>query len=212
MLRWPALCFAGSILAAGPALACAPPPGPAEYVISHETHGQVGSHVITFSCEGDALVVETAIAGKVTLLMVPVFEREARYREVWQGDRLVDFESRVVDNGEVYEVTARAEGDLTIISGRRGRIEAPPTVVSDHPWNHAVVERPLLFDTRRGRLREVRVTPAGTERIQAGGRTYVARKYVVSGDLERELWYDEAGNWLRSRLEFRGDQITLTRQ
>jgi hypothetical protein len=34
----------------------------------------------------------------------------------------------------------------------------------------------------------------------------------VSGDLERELWYDEAGNWLRSRLEHDGDEITLTRQ
>jgi len=34
----------------------------------------------------------------------------------------------------------------------------------------------------------------------------------VTGDLERELWYDEAGNWLQSRLEVRGQTITLTRR
>jgi hypothetical protein len=212
MPRWPALCSAGLILAAAPGLACQPPPGPAEYAITHEKHGEVGRHVITFRCEGDTLVVETAIEGEVKVLLVPVFQRQGRYREVWQGDRLVAFDSHVVDNGEVYEVAARAEGEQTIIEGRRGRIEAPPDVVPNHPWNHAVIDRPLLFDTQRGRLQEVRVTPAGTERIAAGGRMHEARKYVVTGDLERELWYDEAGHWLQSRLKLRGHKITLTRQ
>lgn len=210
MLRWSALCL--MILAAAPALACQPPPSPAEYTIRHATHGEVGSHVITFRCEGDALVVETEIAGELRVLTVPVFQREGHYREVWRGDRLIAFDSRVVDNGEVYEVTARAGPDRTIIEGRRGRLEAPLTIVSNHPWNHAVVERPLLFDTQRGRLQEVRVTPAGSERIIAGGRSQIAQKYVVTGDLERELWYDEAGNWLQSRLELRGDRITLSRR
>jgi Family of unknown function (DUF6134) len=212
MLRWLALILVGSIFTAPLGLACEPPPGPAEYTATHATQGQIGTHVITFHCDGDALVVETAIEGEIRVLLLPVLRREGRYREVWRGDRLIAFDSRVVDNGEVYEVTARAEGEKTIIEGRRGRIEAPPDIVSNHPWNHTVIERPLVFDTQRGRLQEVQVTPAGTERITASGRTYSARKYVVSGDLERELWYDEAGHWLQSRLEVRGQTITLTRR
>jgi Family of unknown function (DUF6134) len=99
-----------------------------------------------------------------------------------------------------------------VIDGRRGRILAPATIVSNHPWNHEVVGRTLLFDTQRGRLQQVRVAPAGVEAITVAGREVAARKYRMSGDLERELWYDEAGNWLQSRLEHDGARITLTRR
>jgi hypothetical protein len=203
---------AALVLVSSPALACPHPPERVEYLIHHEAYGDVGRHVITFSCQGDDLVVETEIAGEVRLLMVPLFKRDGTYREVWRDDRLIAFDSRIVDNGEVYEVSARANGVHTMIEGRRGRTLAPPTIVSNHPWNHEVVERTLLFDTQRGRLQRVRITPAGTEPITIAGREITARKYRVSGDLERELWYDEAGNWLRSRLEHDGDAITLTRR
>ena len=207
------LLLAAALLLPGTAaLACPDPPERAEYAIHHETYGEVGQHVITFSCDGDDLVVETTIEGEVKVLMVPLFTRDGRYREVWRGDRLIAFDSHIVDNGEVYEVRARANGDRTVINGRRGRIEAPPTIVSNHPWNHEVIERTLLFDTQRGRLQEVEVTPAGTETVTIAGRKVEAQKYRITGDLERELWYDDAGNWLQSRLEHDGAQITLTRR
>jgi hypothetical protein len=206
------LVIAPLVLPIAPALACPHPAERVEYAIHHETYGEVGRHVITFSCQSDDLVVETAIEGEVKVLMVPLFRRKGSYREVWRGDRLIAFDSRTEDNGEIYEVSARANGDHTIINGRRGRIEAPPTVVSNHPWNHEVVARTLLFDTQRGRLQKVQVTPSGTETITAAGRTVAAQKYLVTGDLERELWYDAAGNWLQSRLEHDGAEITLIRQ
>jgi hypothetical protein len=206
------LLTAALLLPGAAALACPEPPERAEYAIHHETYGEVGRHFITFSCDGDDLVVETTIAGEVKVLMVPLFTRDGRYREVWRGDRLIAFDSRIVDNGEVYEVRARVNGERTVIDGRRGRIEAPSTVVSNHPWNHEVIERTLLFDTQRGRLQEVEVAPAGRETITVAGRNVAAQKYRITGDLERELWYDAAGNWLQSRLEHDGAKITLTRR
>ena len=207
----PLLIAAMCVLSVGRAFACTHPSERVEYVVHHETYGDVGRHVVTFACQGDDLVVETEIAGEVRVLMVPIFRRDGRYREVWRGERLIAFDSRIVDNGEVYEVRARANGEHTLIEGRRGRIEAPLTIVSNHPWNHEVIDRTLLFDTQRGRLQEVRVTSAGTETIIAVGRKVEARKYRITGDLERELWYDQAGNWLQSRLEHDGAKITLTR-
>jgi hypothetical protein len=206
------LLAAALVLPPSPGLACTDPPEPAEFVIHHETYGDAGRHAITFACAGEDLVVETTIAGEVRILMVPLFKRDGRYREVWRKDRLIAFDSRTEGNGEVYGVTARADGDHTVIDGRRGRIEAPPTIVSNHPWNHEVVDRTLLFDTQRGRLQEVRVTALGTETVAVAGRKVMARKYRITGDLERELWYDAAGNWLQSRLEHDGAKITLTRR
>ena len=56
------LLTAALILPGTAALACTDPPERAEYVIHHETYGNVGRHVVTFSCEGDDLIVETVIA------------------------------------------------------------------------------------------------------------------------------------------------------
>jgi Domain of unknown function (DUF6134) len=199
-------------LAAVPAVACPDVPPDAAYTIQHASHGVIGRHVIAFTCAGDELIVETAIEAEVRVLRIPVFQRAAHYREVWRDDMLIAFESHFADNGEVYEVSTRADGGQTVIDGRAGHLLAPPTVVSNHPWNHAVIDRTLLFDTRGGALQRVLVADAGEEAIAVGGRQVRARHYVITGDLERELWYGLDGTWLQSRLDYRGDAITLTRE
>jgi hypothetical protein len=204
--------LAASAALSAPSQACDHPPGQEVYKVDHETYGEIGRHVITFSCQGEDLLVETKISGKVTMLSLPIYTLDGSYREVWRGDRLISFESRVNDNGEQFEVSARAEGDQMVIDRRRGVIEAPATIVSDHPWNFAVLDRPLLFDARRGKLRHVQVEPAGEETLVIGGREVPAKKYQMTGDLERLLWYGEDGSWLQSQLEYGGSKVFVTRQ
>jgi Family of unknown function (DUF6134) len=207
------LCLlAASAAMSAPSQACDHPPGQEVYKVDHETYGEIGRHVITFSCQGEDLLVETKISGKVTMLSLPIYTLDGSYREIWRRDRLISFESRVNDNGEQFEVSARAEGDQMVIDRRRGVIEAPATIVSDHPWNFAVLDRPLLFDARRGKLRHVQVKPAGEETLVIGGREVAAKKYQMTGDLERLLWYGEDGSWLQSQLEYGGSKVFVTRQ
>lgn len=195
-----------------PAHACSRPPGQDVYKIEHEMFGEIGRHVVTYSCQGDDLLVETRIDGKATMLNVPVYELAAHYREVWRGDRLLSFDSEVDDNGEHFEVSARADGDHMLIDRRRGTIEAPATIVPDHPWNYAVLDRTLLFDARRGKLRHVEIEAAGEEPLAIGGQKVPAEKYIVRGDLERVLWYGEDGAWLQAQLEYGGSKVLITRQ
>jgi Family of unknown function (DUF6134) len=195
-----------------PSHACDHPARQEVYKVDHERFGEIGRHVITFSCQGDDLLVETKISGEATLLSLPVYTLDADYREVWRGDRLISFESKINDNGERFEVSARAEGDRMVIDRRRGIIEAPVTIVSDHPWNFAVLDRPLLFDARRGKLRQVQVEPAGEGGLLIGGREVAAKKYQMTGDLERMLWYGEDGTWLQAQLEYGGSKVLVTRQ
>jgi Family of unknown function (DUF6134) len=207
------LCLlAASAALSAPSHACERPPGQQVYKVDHEAYGEIGRHVITFSCQGEDLLVETRISGKVTMLSLPIYTLDGSYREVWRGDRLISFDSKVNDNGEQFEVSARAEGDQMVIDRRRGVIEAPATIVSDHPWNFAVLDRPLLFDARRGKLRHVQVEPAGEETLLIGGREVPAKKYQMTGDLERMLWYGEDGSWLQSQLEYGGSKVFVTRQ
>jgi hypothetical protein len=195
---------------AGSAGACEKPE-PFTLRIEHAQLGDIGRHAVDFSCEGDALVVDTRAEIEVKILLATAYRREATLREVWQGDQLLEFEGTTIDDGEPYRVTARLEDDRMIIEGRSGRIEAPPHVVPDHPWNEDMIDRTLLFDVRDGGLLEVKADAAGKELIVAGGREVEADRFVVSGDTERDLWYAKDGRWLQWRLERAGGTITLIR-
>ncbi|HEX5079124.1 MAG TPA: DUF6134 family protein [Geminicoccaceae bacterium] len=195
-----------------PALACALPEGRAVYRVEHETFGDIGRQVLTFRCSGDQLLVDTAVHVAVRVLFVTLYRYEARYHEVWQGDRLVRFESHTDDNGRTLEVRARAEAGRMVIDGPEGHSEAPLSVVPDHPWNREMVDHTLLFDPTVGTLRRVQVTEAGQAPVEVDGRRIMGRKYRVSGDLDLELWYDARGAWLKWRMRREEGAVTMTRQ
>jgi Family of unknown function (DUF6134) len=195
---------------AGSAGACEKPE-PFTLRIEHAQLGDIGRHAVDFSCEGEALVVDTRAEIEVKILLATAYRREARFREVWQGDQLLEFEGTTIDDGEPYRVTARLKDGRMIIEGRSGRVEAPPDVVPDHPWNEDMIDRTLLFDVRDGVLLEVKADAVGKELIVAGGREVEADRFVVSGDTERDLWYAKDGRWLQWRLERAGGTITLIR-
>ena len=201
-----------ALLVAGEGLACEPPAEQAVYAINHETYGEIGRHALTFRCDGDDLIVETEVEVDVKVLFVTVYQRRARYREVWRQGQLISYDAWTDEAGDEYVTKARIDDDQMIIDGVKSGITAPIDTVSSHPWNIDVVDRNLLFGMKDGRLLQVNVDPAGEETIKVGDKAIRARKYVVSGDIERELWYDQSGNWLRWRLEARGDIVDIVRQ
>jgi hypothetical protein len=207
-----ALTLAAALLAPGAAPACTTPPERAVYTVRHERYGEIGRHVVAFRCAGDDLVVEATAEIEVRLLLLSLYERHGRYREVWQGDRLIRYEALTEEGRGRFETKARLEDGRMVIDGLEAGVTAPATVVPSHPWNVAVVERPLLFDMKDGGLLHVSVEPAGEEMLTIAGAPIKAHKYRVSGDLERELWYDARGRWLQWRLHDASGAVTMTRQ
>lgn len=217
MIRWRFAAFfccflAMACLAAPKGLACSPPEEEVVFVIHHETYGNIGNHTLTFHCEGENLVVETDVKVDVKLLFLTVYQRRARYREVWRQDQLIAYDAWTDEAGDEYITKARLENDQLIIDGVKPGISVPSDTVSSHPWNGKVVDRGLLFGMKDGRLLRVDVEPAGEELIVIGDEAIRAKKFIVRGDIERELWYDQFGNWLRWRLESRGNIVDISRQ
>lgn len=196
----------------GSAEACEPPESPATFVINHETYGDIGTHVLNFACEGEDLVVETEVDVEVKVLFVTAYKRQAQYREIWRNDRLVAYEARTDDDGDLYETSARIENGEMIVDGVKKGVRVPLDTVSTHPWNVDAVDRSLIFGQRDGRIHKVSVERADPELVTIGGKQIEAEKYIVQGDLERELLYDADGTWLQWRLERGGKTITVTRQ
>ena len=75
-----------------------------------------------------------------------------------------------------------------------------------------MIDSTVLFDPVDGRVLQVDVTNAGEEPIDADGHRFMARKYLVSGDVQLELWYDESGMWVKSRMEHGQGAVTITRE
>lgn len=207
ILCWICACFVTTRSSA-----CTLPAEHAIYTIHHETYGDIGSHELTFHCDGEDLVVETEVKVDVKLLFVTVYKRRAQYREVWRQDQLIAYDAWTNEAGDEYVTKVRLEDDQMIIDGVEPNVSVPVDTVSSHPWNMKVVDRNLLFGMKDGRLISVDVKPAGDDIVEIGGKTIRAKKYVVSGDIERELWYDQAGNWLRWRLESRGNIVDISKQ
>ena len=193
------------------AAACAAPE-PVRLRVSHATFGELGRHTVHFRCDGDRLIVETRAEIEVRLLVVPVFHRSVRYREVWSGDQLLEFFGETVDRGEERSVVrARLDGGRMVIEGPRGRIEGPPEVIPSHPWSPLSVEREVMFDVVDGTLLQVQHQDLGESQIEIDGEPVRARHFLTTGQIRRELWYAPDGRWLQWRLERQGT-VTLTRE
>jgi hypothetical protein len=184
-----------------------------QYNIDHDSYGRIGSQVISIKCDGERLIAETEINIEVEYLFWTLYERAHRIREEWREDRLLSFRSDLVEDGEHQTVDADVAGDTMVIDTESDRFEAPADVISSNPWPLDLVHRDLLFSIKTGEILNVRTRAAGTEDLKISAQQGTAQKFVVSGDLDAELWYDDLG-WLRARLPNDRDdsKITITRK
>jgi hypothetical protein len=185
--------------------------GKVEYRIDHSKYDEIGSHSVSFSRNGGDLVVDVAINIEVKFLFIAVHSLVAERRETWRDGRFVGYKSHTDENSDLFDVSARAEGDKLIIEGPDGKVEADGSVFPTHPWNPEVVNGAVQMDTKTGALLNVSVAPAGNEAIDVAGKPVQTSKYEVTGDLERELWFDADGNWIQLRFPKDGETLTFTR-
>ena len=185
--------------------------GKVEYRITHSKYDEIGSDVLTFSRNGEDLIVDVAIRIEVKFLFITLHSLVSERRETWRDGRLVAYKSHTDENSDLIDVTARAEGGKLIVEGPGGRAEADGSVFPTNPWNPEIVNGTVQMDTKTGKLLNVTVAPAGAETIEVAGKAVETSKYAVTGDIERELWFDADGNWIQLRFPKDGETLTFTR-
>lgn len=171
--------------ALSPAFAAAPPPsGRLAFDVTRKD-SDIGDHVFTFSGGGGDfdVNVSTDIAVRVPLIRAKVYSYEQRSQETWRGGSLVHLASRTDADGKKEQVDAPVD-------------RLPPGSL----WSVDTVRASRLVNTIDGAVMKVRVADLGSERIAADGRTIAARHYRISGDLDRDVWYDADGYLARLTL------------
>lgn len=194
-----------------PAAAYEPPAGTVDYQIHHSKYKNIGKHSLTFSRSGKDVTVDVSVKIKVKILFITAHSLVSDRKETWRGGQLVGYTAHTRENKELIDVSARAEGTKFIVEGPDGKAEANGPVFPTNPWNPDIVKAKLLMDTKTGKLLKVSIAAAGEDSVEVAGKAVKTRKYAISGDMERELWFDTNGNLIRFRFVKDGKTLTFTR-
>ncbi len=194
-----ACCFAVLFLLAVPFPAPADHASRYDYVVLHGDE-PIGSHRVEIVRNGNEIEIEAESDLKVDFGPLTVFEFEHRRRELWRDREFVKSIAQTTRNGESYDIKIirQAAGYKRVVNGREDQLEDPVKVLA--LWHADLFEHQFFISPMEDKLYRLSVHFVGEERIEIGDQRVQALHYRMTGDSERELWYDEAGHVLKVRL------------
>lgn len=145
----------------------------------------MGRHTISVHRDGPDIIADIAIDLKIKFAFVTLFEYTHRNREVWRDNRLVSIETTTYNNGERFQIAGRAEdAGFRVTNGDGVERMFAADVLPTSYWHPRTPLARALLNTQTGELAEVSITP-----LPASSTDATARQYVVTGDLDLNLWY-----------------------
>jgi hypothetical protein len=194
---------APSAMPATPPDAGIPPDGQMEFAV-YRKGDQIGTHRLTFIEKGEKLEVHVDVELKVKVLFLTVYRYEHESTEVWNGDRLISFNSQTHQNGKDWQVSAHENADQLVVKTGEAQRELPEALYPTSYWNPEMMNQSVWFNTQYGSLIDVNVEPAGNDRVEALGRTVEASRYKVTGvipetgkPVDMDLWYGQNGELMK---------------
>lgn len=173
-----------------------PPLGRITYEI--ERKGDViGRHTMTLSRAADQLIARNEIGIEVRMFGFVAFRYEHSSREVLDADGIVELESKTNDDGTQEQLQARRAGSRLKVDGTAGRRELTGRVLTTSLWHPDTTRKRELLDIEDGALARIAPAGIGTETLDIPALGRVAcRKYALNDDVQRTVWYDDAGRLL----------------
>lgn len=175
--------------------------GTAEYVVKRNGN-PIGTLKIDFKRDGKSLVATSDYSIKVKLMAIVLYRYDKRMVERYEDGRLVAYETDIDDNGTKSQVRVRRDGEALSIVHPKGSLTAPLGMFPSTYWPPRTIDQTQMIDSSEGVLLNVKTVEVAAEELAIDGRTIGAKRYEMSGDAERQLWYDaKTGAWLKMKLE-----------
>lgn len=167
----------------------------------------LGTHILTFTREGDVLTVKTAVELKVAFGPITFFDYVHDVTEKYLGGRLTWVGSRTKKDGKWKTLAAEATDSGLDVKGVKFKGLLKGVVIPSTHWNADEMNQPSMFSTETGESLPMKVVDRGLEQIKAGGQTISARRFDVSSELDASFWYDDKGRWVKCAFEAEGSKI-----
>lgn len=155
----------------------------------------VGTHTIRFDDSDGALKVNVQTSVNVTLpfIGISVYHFEHNGSELWRDGELVTLESRTDDDGEARELKVQREGGKLRVESNVAQHDSAGDLIPASLWHPDLITSKILLNTLDGSEMLVSVSEQDNETVEVQGQMVNARHFVLSGGLNRELWYDGDG-------------------
>jgi Family of unknown function (DUF6134) len=162
---------------------------------------KVGIHRVRFVGSGEAMTAVTEFRVRIEFLFFTAYRYDYRSVDRWQGGSLAELKAEVDDDGTVFSVEAVREGPLMSVRGTGISYTVDSPLIPTNHWNPLVLRQTRVLNTLTGRVNRVAIEPREREVVPADGGTIIATRYVYTGDLDNEVWYDDAGRWVKMRFK-----------
>lgn len=150
----------------------------------------IGTHNYRFAENAEKTTVHIRTDIDYRFLFLPLYRFRHTSKEVWSDGKLTELFSRTDDNGEAIRIEAHANGKGLVVKNLDGEFSAGPGVVPSSLWNVDVVRAKELLSTIRGNLLKTDSEFLGEEVLTLNGRQIPTRRYRLTGQFERNVWYD----------------------
>jgi hypothetical protein len=199
-LIWSAL--TAGLLAATPTLAL--PSGPLHFTVLRDG-SEIGTHDIDVHRDGNETRVDVATDIAVKIAFVTLYRFEHDGHEVWRDGRLVQIDSKTDDDGTSKSLHGELGNRGLHVEGSAQKFIADTPIVPASLWNDDIVRQGRLLNTLDGSEMEVSIRLVGDETVAVHGKQVPARHYDISGQLNREVWFDADGTLVQVRFKAEDD-------
>ncbi|KZB52519.1 hypothetical protein AUP42_15570 [Thalassospira lucentensis] len=164
---------------------------------------------ITDTPDGYTAAITTRTDVKVLFLQ---FQYGHSRLEKWRNDQLVSVDTDTNDDGSPYTYKAEYEGDCFEVAGKGvAKRDACDGAWPLTLWREDVTTKTSLYSVINAEPYAVTTRKTGTETLAINNREIPATHYVMTGDVQRDLWYGDDGRLLKTSFKRKGYDIDFIR-
>jgi hypothetical protein len=177
------------------------PGRPGRYVFEVTRDGtRIGSQSIEIRRAGNAVTAVTESQVAVKMLGIVVYRMHQVMTETFVGRRLQSVRTETKDGGGLRVAALTREG----VDHWSGSLDKTPRAFdcdcqASAMWHVSSIDGNEIIEASQARPRRITVTDLGLEDLDLPEGQAKVRHFAVKGEIEREVWYDEAGNLVAAR-------------
>ena len=161
---------------------------------------KVGHHRVNFGRDGDYVTVNSNFLVEIDLLFFTAYRFQYESEGRWRDGKLQRLVTSVDDDGDPFSMKALRQGDQIVVQRPGEKYATTAPLFPTNHWNPQVLGQDRVLNTLTGRINEVRIEPRGREKVATEFGPVEATRYAYSGQLNTEVWYDDAGRWVKMRF------------
>lgn len=167
---------------------------------------EIGTHRLAFTTTATETVVDIDIDLVVKLMFIPVYGYAHTNQERWQAGQLAGFASQTDDNGDLFQVDAKANGPEILAETLGERFVHPLDRRPSTYWHKNFLTQTTWIDTQKGSSVECALVSQDTQIIELMGEMVETEHFELTGDLNLNLWY-RGNDWVK--LTFTGEDGSI---